>query len=209
MIYAIVGTEDGKRKDAYKKLLELGPVTNHLYSEHANAVEPLISATSLFGDKIIALLFQMMDSASSRDVVVNNLQAMSASETIFIIDEPFADANRVKMLQKHSKELHDARTEKVKEVDVFKICNLLGKRDKKEVWLEWMNIRDKETGEALQGILWWKWKMIWGDVLTGKRAMYTKEECEAIGGKLMRAPILAHRGEGDLKLRLEEILLSI
>jgi hypothetical protein len=72
-----------------------------------------------------------------------------------------------------------------------------------------MNIRDKETGEALQGILWWKWKTIWGDVLSGKRAMYTKEECEMIGSKLMRAPLRAHRGEGDLKVYLEEILLSI
>jgi hypothetical protein len=209
MIYAIVGTEDGKRKAAYKELLKLGAITNHLYSEHVNELQSLVGATSLFGDPIIVLLFQMMENSSSREGVVGKLSEMKNSPNIFIIDEPFADANRIKSLQKYSEKLYDARAEKAKEVDVFKICNLLGSRDKKEVWLEWMNIRDKETGEALQGILWWKWKMIWGDVLAGKRAMYTKEECETIGRKLLRAPILAHRGEGDLKLRLEEILLSI
>jgi hypothetical protein len=209
MLYVLVGTDQTKRKEAYEKLAHLGRVTNHIYSEHVSLVEPLIDATSLFGDRIVVLMIQTLENAAQREIVTELLPKLQKSSNIFIIDEPLADANRVKSLQKHAQELYDARPPKRKDVDLFTICSLLERRDKKEVWLEWRKISPLETGEALQGILWWKWKTVWENTLLGRPSKYTKEECEFFGGKLLRAPIRAHRGEGDLKLILEEIILSI
>ena len=44
---------------------------------------------------------------------------------------------------------------------------------------------------------------------SGKPSKFTSTECEDIGGKLLRSSILAHRGEADLKVELEKILLRL
>ncbi len=209
MIYAIVGTDTNKREKAYESLNKLGDVSAHIYSEQVATLEPLISASNLFGDKVIVNLIQVMELASSRDEVVRLLPEMKESSNIFIIDEPFADVNRVTRLTKYSEKIYDAREGKEKDVDVFTFCNLFARRDKKGVWIEWMRIRDLDSPEAINGALWWKFQGIWSDVRLGKPSKFTLSECEEIGGKLIRAPILAHRGEADLKVELEKIILSL
>ena len=72
-----------------------------------------------------------------------------------------------------------------------------------------MNVKDKESGEAIQGALWWKWREVWQDTLSGKKTAYTLPECEKIGKELLCSTIVAHRGEGDLMTELERIVLSI
>lgn len=72
-----------------------------------------------------------------------------------------------------------------------------------------MELRNKESGEAIQGALWWKWKEVWQEVLSGRDTIYTKEECERIGKELMESSILAHKGEKDLYTELERIILSV
>lgn len=209
MIYAIVGTDTNKREKAYEILASLGSVSAHIYSEQIATLEPLISGASLFGDKVIANLIQTMDVASSRDEVVRLLGDMKDSTNIFIIDEPFADANRVTRLTKYAERIYDAREGKEKDVDVFTFCNLFSRRDKKGVWVEWMRIRDLDSPEAIHGALWWKFGTIWTDVKKGRPSKFTLSECEDIGGKLIQANIMAHRGEADLKVELEKIILSI
>lgn len=209
MIYVIVGTDTNKREKAYEVLASLGEVSAHIYSEQIATLEPLISASSLFGEKVVVNLVQAMDLASSREEIVRLLPDMKDSLNIFIIDEPFADANRVTRLTKYAEKVYDAREEKKKDVDVFTLCNLFAYRDKKESWIEWMRIRDLDSSEAIHGALWWKFQLIWGDVRAGKPSKFTLSECEEIGGRLMRASIKAHRGEGDLKVELEKIVLSL
>ena len=209
MIYAIVGTDNTIREKANSETAKLGNATTHIYSEKISTLEPLIVASSLFGEKIIVYLMQVMDVASSKEELVRLLPQMKESSNIFIIDEPFADANRVKMLSKYAKTVFDAREEKKKEVDIFILCNYFGRKDKKGAWEEWMKIRDKESPEAIQGLLWWKFQTIWADVRDGRPSKFTLSECETIGEKLIQAPIKAHTGKGDLKVELEKIILSL
>lgn len=209
MIYAIVGTDTNKREKAYEVLAKVGVVSSYIYSEQINTLEALTEASSLFGDKVVVNLIQTMDIASSRDEVIRLLPTMKESKNVFIIDEPFADANRFKRLEKYADKIFDAREEKKKDVDVFTLCNLFARRDKKGAWIEWMRMRDLDSPEAIQGALWWKWTMVWQDVRAGKPSKFSLQECEDIGGKLVRSNIEAHRGEKDLKVALEEIILSL
>lgn len=208
MIYAIVGTETKGREKAYQELSKLGEISTHVYSEQIETLEPLISATTLFGEKVIVNIIQAMEVASAKDEIVRLLPDMKDSTNIFIIDELLADANRVKQLTKYAEKVFDNR-EKKEDVDVFTLCNLVARRDKKGAWIEWMRIRDLDSPEAIQGALWWKWKLLWQDTLDGKPSKFTKEECESIGGTLLKAPILAHAGKTDLKDELEKIVLSL
>lgn len=71
MIYALVGTNKEKREKAQALLSKLGVPTSNIYSEQIVALRPLIEATSLFGDKVIAVLIQTMEVASSREIVTD------------------------------------------------------------------------------------------------------------------------------------------
>lgn len=209
MLYALVGTDQKKREKAQLALAKFGTPTAHIYSEQISALEPLIEATSLFGDKIVAHLVQTMERAENRERVYDLLGAMKESPNVFIIDEPFADANRVKKIEKVAEALYDAREEKEKEVSPFSLTNALARRDKKNLWIEWMKIRDRLEGEAIQGALWWKFQSMWLDAISGRPSKFSKEECERLGKRIVESSILAHRGEKDLKVELESILLSI
>ena len=209
MIFAIVGTDITKREKAYKELAKFGTPTAHIYSEQIATLEALVSASSLFGEKVIANVLQVMDVASSRDELIRLLGDMEKSTNTFIIDEPFGDANRFKILEKYAEKIFDARGEKEKDVDVFTLCNLFARRDKKATWVEWMRIRDLDSAEAIHGALWWKFTNIWSDVRAGKPSKFTLKECEDIGGRLLKSSILAHRGEKDLKIELEAIILRL
>ncbi len=209
MIYAVVGTDIKKREKASESLGKLGEPVANIYSEQIASLEALVSSSSLFGDKVLVNLIQTMDLASSRDEVIRLLPDIKESKNIFIVDEPFADANRVKRLEKYAEKIFDAREEKEGDVDVFTLCNLFAKRDKKGVWIEWMRVRGLDSAEAIHGALWWKVRTIWEDNLNGRPTKFTKEECELFAGRLVRANILAHRGGRDLKVELESIILSI
>jgi hypothetical protein len=209
MIYTIVGTDTDVRERAYESLTKLGAISAHIYSEQIATLEPLVSASNLFGDKVIVNLLQVMDVAASRDEVIRLLPDMKKSANIFIIDEPFADQNRVTRLNKYSEKIFDGREEKIKDAGVFTLCNHFARRDKKEAWLSFIDVREKETPEAIHGALWWKFSTLWQDVRAGRPSKFTAQECEDIGGRLLRSSILAHRGEKDLKTELEAIILSL
>lgn len=210
MIYAVVGTNKEKREKAMEWLSKLGTPTANLYSEQIAALRPLVEATSLFGEKIIAHVIQAMEVASSREEVTKLLGEMQDSNNTFIIDEPFADANRVKKLEKYSEKVFDCREEGPGEASPFPMCNAFGKRDKKQAFIEWMKIKDvSEPVEMIHGALWWKMKTIWEDTLSGKPTKFTKDECEYFAGKIMRATMDSYRGKGNLKDRLEEIILEV
>lgn len=209
MIYTLVGTDAKKRERVMAEIAKLGVPNVHLYAEQISALVPLIEAGSLFGDTVIAHLIQMLEKAETREYVYDLLSQMESSQNIFFIDEPFADANRMKKLEKFSKKLFDAREEKAREATPFALSDAFARRDKKSVWVEWMKLRDVETPEAIQGALWWRFQTVWNDVRSGRPGKYTLPECEDIGRKIMRSSIEAHRGERDLKIELETILLSI
>lgn len=209
MIYVLVGTDVKVREKELQKYRKFGNVSAHIYSEHISSLESFVDASNLFGEKVIVYLNQVMDLAGGREELIRLLPQMKESSNIFIIDEPFADANKVKVLQKYAKELTDARLPKETDVDVFTLCNLFVRRDKKGVWEEWIKVRDLDSPEAFQGALWWKFSTLWKDSRSGRATKFSESEFEKIGGKLLRSVILAHSGKTDLKTEIEEVLLMI
>lgn len=209
MIYTLVGTDTKKREKALAGIATLGHPSAHIYSEQISALEPLISAGSLFGDPVVVHLVQTLEKAEAREYVYGLLPSMKESQNVFVLDEPFADANRIKKIEKVSEKFFDAREEKKEEMSPFTLCNAFAKRDKKSAWVEWMRLRDKTEAEAVQGALWWKFQTIWSDTKSGRPTKFTLQECERIGKEILTSSILAHRGEMDLKVELERIVLSL
>lgn len=209
MLYAVIGTHKETREKAHKELASFGAITRYIYSEQAGDLESLINATSLFEETDIVTCVQLGDTASSKEVLMGLLSSMGESKNIFIIDEPFADIHLYNKIHKVAKKIFDGREEKIKDTSVFKLCDSFAARDKKQAWLDFMSLREKGEGEAIQGALWWKFQTVWQAGKNGRTIPFTEAECEQIGGDLVRASILAHRGQKDLMTELERIILSL
>ena len=209
MIYAIVGTHKERREKGNKEFSSLGVPSHHIYSEQVGALESLIDGVSLFGDVSIITCVQLGEVVSSKEEMIRLLDQMKISSNIFIIDEPFADVHLFNKLRKVSVKVIDAREEKVKDVSVFNFCDSFITRDKKQAWVDFLSLKNGGSREAIQGALWWKFQMEWSKVKEGKKSRFTEGECETFGGEIVRSSILAHRGEKDLMLELERIVLSL
>ncbi len=210
MIYSIVGTEKNGREKAYKTLLKDKVVTDVIYNENYLQAEKYIDSVDLFGGEQIINLVGFMEKQESRDALIELFPKLKDSKNFFIIDEPFADANKIKRLEKYSEKVFDCREDKEGEASPFPMCNAFAKRDKKAVFVEWIKIKDiSEPLEMIHGALWWKMRTIWEDTLNGKKTGFTLEECENFGEEIMKASMDAHRGEVGLKEKLEEVLIGV
>ncbi len=209
MIYSIVGTDRDIRDKATLELATLGPVSRHLYVEDIGELQSLIDGMSLFGETIIVVCIQLLEVAHIRDEVYDLFKGMEESSTIFIIDEPFADIHKTNRLKKVSKKLYDAKEEKVKDASVFQFCDSFLTRDKKNAWIQFLSLKEKISGESIQGALWWKFYPVWLRVKEGRKGVYSLEECERISKSLLQASVLSHRGEKDIFVELEKLVLSI
>lgn len=209
MIYSIVGTHATLREKGNKEIRTLGETTHHIYSEQISELASLIDAKNLFGDPVIVVCIQLGEVSSSKEELKRLLEPMSVATNIFIIDEPFADIHLIARLQKVSKKLFDAREEKLKDTSVFALCDAFVARDKKKAWIDFMRLKKVDNEEAIQGALWWKFKTEWSNVQEGRRSLFSEVECEKIGGELLRSILSAHKGEKDLSIEIERIILSL
>ena len=209
MLYSVVGTHKTLREKAHAELLKFGVVSRHVYSEQIAELESLVDAGSLFGEKVIVSCVQLGDVTTSKEELIRLLPRMEKSDNIFIIDEPFADVHMVNRLTKVVKKLFDTREEKIKDVSVFKLCDSFVARNKKQAWVDFMDVKEREGGESIAGALWWKFQGEWLKVREGRSSLFTEVDCERIGGELVRSTILAHRGERDLLSELERIIISL
>jgi hypothetical protein len=209
MIYSIVGTKKELREQAFQELFHLGEVSHFVYSENLDTLESYIDASNMFGDTVVVSCVQLTSSAAGKETVKELLPRMETSSNYFIFDEPFADVHVINLLTKFSKKVFNGKEEKIKDTSVFTLCDSFAQKDKKKAWVDFMAIREKGEGEAMAGALWWKFQLVWQSVKDGKRSPFTVGECERIGGDLVKASILAHRGEKDLMFELERIILSL
>lgn len=209
MIHSLVGTHKDTRKKAQVFFDTLGAPSSYVYSESIDSLLSLVDAVSLFGDPVVVVCERLSEVASSKEVITELLPKMKESSNVFIVDEPFCDSYFFARLQKVSETIADAREEKIKDVSVFGLCDAFILRNKKEAWVRFMDVRKRESGEAIAGALWWKFEGVWKRTLEGKATGFTKEECERVGLLLVESQVLAHRGEKDIMVELEKIVLTV
>jgi len=208
MIYSIIGTNIQIRKKAFEEVLQGRSPSAYVRSNNVWELDAFIDAGDLFGGEVIVLIEQVGADAEGRDALKKILKNLEESKNLFIIDEPFVETNFAKTLDKHSKKLFNAKEEKTKGKDPFGITSAIMKRDKKEAWLAWMEVRDLDA-EPVQGALWWRVRTLWEGVKEGKVSAYTEEELAQMGLTLVTMSHRAHRGEVDLREEIEKFVLSI
>lgn len=240
MIYLIFGTNFEARKLAKNKIINLLKKkgiffdkmleTEKLNTDNYFLIEKYIKSRSLFGERYIINLKDLLSKESSREFIYKNLEPMKNSENIFLMDEvELLDAS-IQKIKRITQDFGDEflifnakeKTE-LKKMNPFFLCELIEKRNRKEAWKEWLKIY-QEYGESedvsLHGALWWKWKNMWSAYLDEKKnyfkyrlvdkeIKYKKEELESFGEEIVFMGTWKADGENSLMRKIERFILKI
>jgi len=228
MLYLIYGTNLAKRKIAERKIEELlkkkGLILKELLEvsrvsgENYQTLENHFLSGSLFGERLLVRVENLLDKKDSREYLYSNLENLVKSENIFLLDEPNAAKISVQKVIRDLGKLGSGETfeavEEIKKKDIepFHFCELVVARNKKAAWEEWKKIY-LEWGDseamALHGALWWKWKTLWTSALNYKNPKFSLKEIEKYGREIAFLAMSATSGEANLMRGIEKLVLSL
>ncbi len=205
MILAIVGKEYVIRKKFFEEIKKNFLISHIIERNNMENIVSLCEADSLFGDRLCSILENVGQDKEGRDYIKKYGEKMRDSSHVFIIDEQEGDKHFFNYL---SKMCTPVSAFEIKEEKIFPsaLLNAIEKRDKKNAWMLWVKVRDGEI-EPLVGAIWWKVKMIWGDVIRKKNKNFTEEEIARLGKVLIFGIHKEHKGDGEVRRDIEREIL--
>ena len=171
--------------------------------------ENLAKSNSLFEDKQVIILENLLEKAEVKEFILNRLGDLKKSSNIFLFLEKKALKDIVTKFTKQAEEVKEFALAKGREnkADVFAITYPLERRDKKNMWLEFQKLQGTDTSpEALSGILFWKIKSM---ILAGRSAKWSEPELKKLSSKLVSLHHDAHRGLVNFEIGLEKFIIDL
>lgn len=121
-------------------------------------VEELIGGQGLFVNKYIVIVSRLLEDNPD---VLSHLKDIAESDNVFIWVEEKVNTKELNKIDKVAVKVQEysLKDKKKEDINVFRIAELLGNRDKKGVWLEYISlIKQGIPVEEIYGILWWQIK---------------------------------------------------
>ena len=207
MIYILTGNDTKKRNAYLKKLCNEEQPT--FVSETNITKEELFNQAnclSLFGGSPIVVVSNMIKegdvSLSEKDLLI-----LKDSETIFILLEDKLLTAEAKKYKKFAT-IEDFSVEEIKKnqkTNIFGIADAYSKKDKIGTWVLYREaILQGTLPEEISGIIFWKIKTM---ILTGTR-IFSRDELKNRSSELVSIYHMAHKGECDFVIGLEQFILS-
>jgi hypothetical protein len=208
MIYLVYGNDNTQKNKEIKSLAEEASIVRVEASQMTtNALSLFALQSQLFGLTplvVIESVFTNTEGVFSEEI----LTKLKESSNLFVFLE---DACTQVQIKKYKKYLEDTilceKKEKPKSAtNAFIIADMYGRRDKIGAWTAYMDLIEKgEAPEAISGMLFWKIKTL---ILSHSVAPYSKKELSQSSSKLVDIYHKAHSGDIDMKIALEQFILS-
>lgn len=207
MIHILVGNDIKKRNDFIAKLVGSGELVR-LNSSNISRESLLEHASNqnLFGSSPTVVVENILNN-SDINLSKDDLKNLSESGThIIFLEDKLLKADESKFAKYGKVEKFDEpKVKAVPKVNTFAIADAFAKCDKISAWTLYIEAIDSGVEpEAISGMLFWKIKNM---LLTGSRA-FTAEKLKKQSSDLVSLYHLAHRGECDLSIGLEQFILS-
>ncbi|KKW46071.1 hypothetical protein A3C21_01110 [Candidatus Kaiserbacteria bacterium RIFCSPHIGHO2_02_FULL_59_21] len=210
MLYLYTGTDREKARGAMNKTLAReAKGAGVVRITDANSVADLRTAlrgSGMFGEKKIVALDGVFANAEMKNVALDALPRMKASDEPFFILEEKPDAETRRTLEKHAEtsERFDAKKEKDKG-EIFALAHALRRADKKALWVGYQSaLARDEAPEAIHGVLFWGAK----DMFL-KSSGAARERAGRLVAELAELPHEARRRGFELEYALERYILSV
>ena len=207
MIYLLIGN-DRKTSSSYIKKIGIDngvirisskEITQGLINDYANN-------QSLFG-KVNTIIIENIFSESDVIFSRKDLEVLKDSKTVFIFLEDKMLCSEVKKYSKYATIEHfeEKKVSQTSKFNIFSIADAFGRGDKIGTWV--LYNKAIEMGiepEPISGILFWKVKSM---ILNGTR-VFSVKDLRAQSSRIVSLYHLAHRGECDMTIGLEQFILS-
>lgn len=236
MLYLFYGTDRNKalekalvvidkkieeKKDAVVFKVDSENLTKDLLVE-------LCGSRGLFEQRFIVHLKDVFQDENSRDIILKFLKDIKESENVFIWTEGAILKKDFSKIEKHTEKFweHVLKEKAEFKENIFGITNYLLARDKKNLWIEYQNLRNSFVPEEIHGTLFWALKnvalaarsknaedaglkpFVYGN---SKKALtkFSQEEIDEKFWTLTKILGDSRRGEGELDVLLEKWILGV
>ncbi len=206
MIYIFVGNDIKKKNERTRKIVgeqEFIKVPSKEISE--DLILNQAESTSLFGEFPV-FIFDNILYEQKISLSKENLQIIKNSRNIFIFLEDKLTSLEQKKYAKYADiEIFEEKIQKLlPKVNTFSIADSFSRRDKISTWTLYIEALENTDPEAIAGILFWKIKSM---ILTGNKN-FSINELKNQSSEIVSIYHLAHRGELDMRIGLEQFILS-
>lgn len=190
--------------------------------------EGLLGGQGLFSARYIIELRRIFDDATASDTVIGALAELAESPNVFIWVEPSVTAGHAKRIEKYAAKVQEFTVrEKPKiEYNAFALADALGERDKKKLWMGYIDALEQLPVEEIHGTLFWQVKSMllatkcetaaeagMKDFPFNKAKRFAKkftlDELLRLSRELLAVSHDARRGQHDFAIALERWVLSI
>ncbi len=237
MIYFLYGKDSIKSRKKLHELLDFAKkkrpdaeafrLNTETWSE--TRLEELLFSQGLFDQKYTVVLDNLFEKKDIKVFVLDRLEEMSESDQLFFMIENSVDAASLKKIEKFAKQVQEfeEKVEKKEERSIFSVANGLVERDRKKLWISYLEFLDKGfVPEEIHGIFFWQVKNMilaclakkqnetglspfaYTNALRGSRN-YKTEELQKMSQDLVEMTHRVRSGKGDLDIMLEKWVLGI
>lgn len=202
MLILILGTDAARPAERRKVLSNRSASESVASAVTAEELRSYAESKTLFGESRVYVGTGLFSDEDRAEALLEILPILNASEHTFIFEEE-SGASLAKQVEKQGGSVIRAKAEKKQQAsDPFALANALGRRDRKNLWLLYRKAIDEGASpEQLVGMLAWK-----------ARSMLAKEDSKderKLSQDLLSVYHGARRGEGDMELLLERLILTL
>jgi DNA polymerase III delta subunit len=193
-------------------------------------LEMIAGSQGLFEKKIVAKLSDVLENKDIADDVLKMLAKMKESENIIVWSEGEVNKAPLEKIKKNAEKAEEFLAKEIfkqKEFSIFFMADALGERDKKKLWMLFVEAMKRgKVLEEIHGTLFWQLKTILLAKKTktageaginpfpyGKAKSFAKnwEENDLLKAisSLVDMYHKAHRGELDFEIAMEKFALGI
>jgi DNA polymerase III delta subunit len=241
MIYLLYGSDTHKSReklhDLIGGLIKKRPDASHLRMSDEDfdeaRLEENIGGMGLFASRTIVEMDNIFRRKEAKEIIIDRLKDIAASENIFVFLEGELTAGDVKKFEKYSEKVqeftdttHTAAIER-KDFNIFSLTDAFGKRDKKQLWVLYTKAKRKNIAdEEIHGILFWQLKaMLQAESAKSAKEAglnpfvfqksqsflknFKSEELPSISSRLVSLYHDARRGIHDFDVALEKFILEV
>jgi hypothetical protein len=189
----------------------------------------LIASQGLFFSKNIFLFSKVLESPDIHKLILDKISDLAQSDNLFIFVEEDLDKKTFEKFEKKANKIQEIKSDKLKqkkEFNIFILAEALAKKNKKDLWLLYLENLKRATAEEIYGIFWWQIKTL---LLIEKNsnakdaglkpfvysknekflANFKENEIEKIGAELIRIYHQSRRGGVALEIALEKWILKL
>jgi hypothetical protein len=137
---------------------------------------------------ILDNLFEKGAKNDTKEFILERVKGMKEAEHVFLSLEGKVDSATLKKIEKYADKVQEfnvsggSNPSKKKFSEVFSVANFLANKDKKNLWISFIDLLGKGVAvEEIHGILFWKVKDL---ILKGTRN-YSKEELSKLSSDLV------------------------